>query len=74
MRFNQNYGAIGLLDRLHGTDAQYRASPQCKLARVYCSLDYRAAPADYSPVEVDGNANGSSTKNGTGVANGKKAH
>ena len=25
-RFNQNYGVLGVLDRLHGTDAQFRAS------------------------------------------------
>lgn len=25
-RFNQNYGVLGVLDRLHGTDNQFRAS------------------------------------------------
>ena len=25
-RFNQNYGVLGVLDRLHGTDEQFRQS------------------------------------------------
>lgn len=26
IRFNQNYGMLGVLDRLHGTDTLFRAS------------------------------------------------
>ena len=32
-KFNCNYGAMGLLDKLHGTDAQYRAA-QAKAAKA----------------------------------------
>ncbi|KAF5280502.1 hypothetical protein FQA39_LY18047 [Lamprigera yunnana] len=28
LKFTQNYGVLGILDRLHGTDLQFRASPE----------------------------------------------
>jgi len=43
LRFNENFGVIGLLDYLHGTDAAFRQSAQFQRHRVYFSLeDYPA--------------------------------
>eukprot|EP01108_Squamamoeba_japonica_P008307 TRINITY_DN733_c0_g1_i1.p2 TRINITY_DN733_c0_g1~~TRINITY_DN733_c0_g1_i1.p2 ORF type:complete len:212 (+),score=42.11 TRINITY_DN733_c0_g1_i1:62-637(+) len=36
--FNENFGVIGLLDQLHGTNARFLASPQYKNARISWSL------------------------------------
>jgi len=39
LRFNENFGAIGLLDYFHGTDTAFRQSLQFQRHRVLCSLD-----------------------------------
>jgi sterol desaturase/sphingolipid hydroxylase (fatty acid hydroxylase superfamily) len=39
LRFNVNYGILGLLDRLHGTDDMYKQSYQSKLHYGYIDID-----------------------------------
>jgi len=37
LKFNQNYGVLGILDWLHGTDAQFRAAVQFKRNHILLS-------------------------------------
>lgn len=37
-RFNQNYGLLGVLDTLHGTNAEFLKSVASKRHRTYASL------------------------------------
>ena len=38
-RFNQNFGVMGVLDRLHGTDEQFRRSKNYERHVVLLGLD-----------------------------------
>jgi methylsterol monooxygenase len=40
LRFNNNFGVLGLLDALHGTDAFFRQSPQARRHYTLFSLSY----------------------------------
>jgi methylsterol monooxygenase len=39
LRFNENFGVLGLMDYLHGTDIEFRASTQYLEHRTYFSFD-----------------------------------
>jgi len=39
LRFNENFGVLGVLDFFHGTDKTFRQSRQFKTHRTYFSLD-----------------------------------
>ena len=52
LRFNVNYGVMGWLDYLHGTDSSFRSSEQYQRHKTYFSVD------SYQPVSIRSRAVG----------------
>jgi len=51
LRFNENFGVLGLLDYIHGTDRQFRQSRQFQQHRVYFTFDDYPDNRAFVPVE-----------------------
>jgi len=58
LRFNQCYGVLGILDRLHNTDAQFRASKNYQRHIMHFSLKpvKEAFPDDQPAKEKPGSS------------------
>ena len=54
-RFNQNYGVLGILDRLHGTDSVFVNSIECKRNFVLMGLKSakELVPDDKKPTTIN---------------------
>jgi len=70
LRFNENFGVIGMIDYLHGTDTQFRGSTQFTMHKTFFSTDYPyvAAKPARPPAELVANNNNNNNNNSGNAA------